>query len=54
MNSYDEIKYKANAVRDIDLAEVLKMTGAIQDKFDKAKWHTLKGVISITCRKFMN
>jgi len=54
MNSYDEIKYKANAVRDIDLAEVLKMTGAIQDKFDKAKWHTLKGVISITGRKFMN
>ena len=54
MNSYDEIKYKANAVRDIDLAEVLKMTGAIQDKFDKAKWHTIKGAISITGRKFMN
>ncbi len=54
MNSYDEIKNKANAVRDIDLREVLKMTGAIQDKFDKAKWHTLKGVISITGRKFMN
>jgi len=54
VNWYDEIKYKANAVRDIDLKEVLNMTEAIQDKFDKAKWHTLKGVISISGQKFMN
>jgi 5S rRNA maturation endonuclease (ribonuclease M5) len=54
MNRYDEIKNKANAVRDIDLREVLKMTGAVQDRFDKAKWHTMKGVISITGKKFMN
>lgn len=54
MNWYDEIKNKANAVRDVDLGEVLKRTGAVQDKFDKAKWHTVKGVISTTGRKFMN
>lgn len=54
VNWYDEIKYKANSVRDIDLKEVLKMIGATQDKFDKAKWHTLKGVISISDQKFMN
>jgi hypothetical protein len=54
MNSYVEIKNKANAVRDIDLREVLKGSGAIRDKFDKAKWHTVKGVISISGKKFMN
>jgi len=54
MNSYDEIKNKANAVRDIDLREALKRSGAVRDKFDKAKWHTVKGVISISDKKFMN
>jgi hypothetical protein len=33
---------------------VLKVCGAGKDKFDKAKWHTEKGAISISGPKFMN
>ena len=28
--------------------------GAKQDRYDKAKWHTAQGVISVTGCKFMN
>jgi hypothetical protein len=33
---------------------VLRETGAQRDRYDKAKWHTPKGAISITGMKFMN
>lgn len=46
--------YKADLVRNIDLTEVLKCTGGIEDRYDKAKWHTCRGVISVTGEKFFN
>jgi hypothetical protein len=33
---------------------VLRLAGAKRDRYDKAKWHTAKGVISCTAAKFMN
>jgi hypothetical protein len=54
MSVYDEIKTKASSVRGIDLKAVLHLTGAIQDTYDRAKWHTCQGVISICGQKFMN
>lgn len=53
-DSYEEIKKKADHVRNISLIEVLKRVGAVKDHYDKAKWHTSQGVISITGQKFMN
>lgn len=43
-----------NHLRSINLEYILKLTGAHQDKYDKAKWHTEKGIISVTGAKFMN
>ena len=53
-DTFEDIKNKAQIVRQIDLKAILKQTGAIHDNFDKAKWHTRRGVISITGQKFMN
>jgi hypothetical protein len=53
-DTYEDIKNKANMVRHIDLKEVLIRTGAIKDNFDKAKWRTCRGVISVTGQKFIN
>ncbi|MEW5804899.1 MAG: DUF3991 and TOPRIM domain-containing protein [bacterium] len=53
-DTFNEIKNKANLVRQIDLVSVLKLTEAVQDKFDKHKWHTSQGVISVSGTKFIN
>jgi len=53
-DTFNEIKNKANLVRQIDLISVLKLTEAVQDKFDKHKWHTSQGVISVSGTKFIN
>ena len=53
-NTFSEIKNKANLVRQIDLVSVLKLTEAVQDKFDKHKWHTSQGVLSVSGTKFIN
>jgi hypothetical protein len=52
--TFDDIKNLANSVRDIDLKVVLERTGCHQDVSDKAKWHTPRGVLSVTGQKFMN
>jgi len=52
--AFESIKQKADLVRGINLGQVLDGTGAVKDKFDKAKWHTTKGTISICGPKFMN
>jgi hypothetical protein len=41
-------------LRRIPLPAVLRETDAQRDRYDKAKWHTSKGAISITGMKFMN
>ena len=53
-DTFEDIKNKAQIVRQIDLKAILIQSGAIQDNFDKAKWHTPQGTISITGQKFMN
>ena len=54
LDTFEEIGIKANFVRNIDLGAVLERTGCIEDRFDKAKWHTPEGAISVTGQKFMN
>jgi len=41
-------------LRAIPLQSVLLETGAHRDRYDKAKWHTAKGAISITGVQFIN
>jgi hypothetical protein len=52
--TYQEIRDRANCVRCIPLQAVLLETGAKQDRYDNAKWHTVQGAISCTGMKFMN
>lgn len=51
---FEDIKKIANCVRKIELVEILKRTGSQQHRYDKAKWHTCRGVISVAGQKFMN
>jgi len=41
-------------LRQIPLPAVLRACGARPDRYDKAKWHTAQGTLSITGMKFMN
>jgi len=52
--NFNKIKQIADIVRDIGLKTILCSIGAAQDKYDKNKWHTSKGAISVTGQKFMN
>jgi len=52
--TYQEIRDRADRVRGIPLQDVLRLAGAKRDRYDKAKWHTARGVISCTAIKFMN
>jgi len=52
--TYAQIKNMANRVRDIPLSDVMGVIGGVKDRYDKHKWHTPKGTISITGQKFMN
>ena len=54
IHTFENIKNRASSVRDIDLKTVLERTGCHRDGSDKAKWHTSRGVISVTGQKFMN
>lgn len=45
---------RLDPLRRVPLAAVLRETGAQRDRSDKAKWHTPKGALSVTGRKFMN
>jgi hypothetical protein len=45
---------RLDQLRRVPLLAVLRETGAQRDRYDKAKWHTPKGAISITGMKFMN
>jgi hypothetical protein len=52
--TFQEIRNRANRVRDVPLQEVLIKTGASRDRYDNARWHTTQGTISCTGTKFMN
>jgi hypothetical protein len=45
---------RLDQLRRVPLRAVLRETGAQRDRYDKAKWHTPKGAVSITGMKFMN
>src|SRR5579871_5772197 len=45
---------RLDQLRHVPLPAVMRETGAQRDHYDKAKWHTPKGDISITGMKFMN
>ena len=53
-NRFEEIRKKADSVRNIDLHTLLQRHGCTKDPRDKAKWHTPRGVISVNGQKFMN
>lgn len=44
----------ADRVRAIPLEAVLAHSGAVRDEYDQAKWHTARGVLSVTGPKFIN
>lgn len=48
------VRERADRLRAIPLAAVLTFLGAQQDPYDRAKWHTTKGPLSVTPPKFMN
>jgi hypothetical protein len=52
--TFQPTRDRAHRVRGIPLPEVLLRAGAQRDRYDKAKWHTVQGVISCTATKFMN
>lgn len=47
-------KNQVNALRHIPLEQILLALSAKKDSRDRAKWHTSKGVISVTGCKFFN
>lgn len=51
---YQEIKSRADIVRLVALEEVLRRTGSFWHRYDKAKWHTPRGELSISGEKFFN
>lgn len=44
----------ADVLRNIPLENILQRMDAEKDRYDNSKWHTAKGVISITGQKFFN
>lgn len=53
-NVFKNISGTVDFVRNIALVEVLERTGSTKDKFDNNKWHTCRGIISLTGQKFVN
>ena len=51
MNDWRE---RARRLRDINLADVLRCADARADPADAHKWHTRRGVLSVTGAKFIN
>ena len=52
MSRYDQLRRRADAVRNISLETVLLRRGATRDADDKSKWHTEQGPVSVTGMKF--
>lgn len=50
----ESMRATTERLRNIPLPEVLLALGAKHDRYDKARWHTPKGVVSVTGMKFFN
>lgn len=44
----------ADQLRSIDLKIILRLTGAVPDRYDKNKWRTAQGILSASGQKFYN
>ncbi len=51
---YRKTRYRVDMVRRIGLEDVLKCMGCLRNPFDKTKWHTPQGPLSIRGEKFFN
>ncbi len=49
-----ELRSRADQLRAVPLEAVLALTGAERDRYDRAKWHTVRGTLTVTGAKFMN
>lgn len=49
-----DLRRRAAVVREIPLETVLACRGAKRDPFDRSKWHTERGPLSVTGSTFMN
>lgn len=52
--NFDDLRRRADAVRDIPLSDVLRCWGAVRDRRDKRQWRTSVGPLSVTGAKFTN
>jgi hypothetical protein len=52
--SWESIRKRADHLRAIPLPQVLRAAGAASDPQDRAKWHTLRGLLSVNGAKFFN
>ena len=52
--NFDDLRRRADAVRDIPLETVLTFRGAVRDRHDRSKWDTERGPLSVTVPKFIN
>ena len=50
----DNLRQRADLVREIPLEVVLRCWGAVPDKQDKSQWQTQRGPLSVTGTKFFN
>jgi hypothetical protein len=52
--TFEQLRQQADHVRPIPLKTVLLAIGAEPDRYDKNKWHTPNGTLSVTGTKFFN
>jgi hypothetical protein len=52
--TFDDFRRRADIVRRIPLEIVLTYRGATRDRYDRAKWHSEQGPLSVTGAKFTN
>ena len=52
--NFDVLRRRAAAVRTAPLEAVLGLRGAVRDQYDRRKWHTERGPLSVSGPKFMN
>jgi hypothetical protein len=52
--TWDDLRRRATVVREMPLETVLLLRGAERDRYDKSKWHSERGPLSVTGPKFTN
>jgi len=52
--SSQPIRLRTDQLRAVPLEAVLRLWGAQPDRYDRRKWHTAQGILSVTGTKFMN